>query len=187
MISHFPKNLLRGTWELHHSKNYQLRSFTIPPEWDKNYQQIQDRSGAKKEAAVRRLIFPKVWKIEPPLSWPLSVWRLYLKKQSICYHLYLGLQGQLTVFNPRKICLSNWCQDTQMGSWESIQWTLLDSIHCRHLLIEDGPECEWSLWISPARLLGFCLHSIWIFKIHCKAVKTLTDNNSEHKGKMLTC
>ena len=68
-----------------------------------------------KLAALRRLIFPKVWKIEPPLSWPLSVWRLYLKKQSICYHLYLGLQGQLTVFNAWKICLSNWHQDTQMG------------------------------------------------------------------------
>ena len=26
-----------------------------------------------KLAALRRLIFPKVWKIEPPLSWPLSV------------------------------------------------------------------------------------------------------------------
>lgn len=68
-----------------------------------------------KLAALRRLIFPKVWKIEPPLSWPLSVWRLYLKKQSICYHLYLGLQGQLTVFNPGEMCLSNWHQDTQMG------------------------------------------------------------------------
>lgn len=68
-----------------------------------------------KLAALRRLIFPKGWKIEPPLSWPLSVWRLYLKKQSICYHLYLGLQGQLTVFNPGEMCLSNWHQDTQMG------------------------------------------------------------------------